>query len=207
MKRVTLISFFVFLLFIGCDSKPINTVSPSEKNISKRILIIIAPEHFRDEELFVPKKMFEENGHLISIASTVTGTAKGMLGGIVQSDLTITNAKTEDYDVFVIVGGTGAEKYLWDSVQLRNLVQDARRQNKIIGAICLSPVVLARAGILKDIKATVYPDDNAISEMKQNNADYKDKSVIISGNIVTARDPKSAEEFARSIIGLLKSSR
>jgi len=80
--------------------------------------------------------------------------------------------------------------------ELCNLVQET-------AAIGLSPVVLAKAGILKGIKATVYPDDKAIDELKKNGAGYKNKDVITSGSIITARNPESAKKFAEEICSFL----
>jgi protease I len=71
--------------------------------------------------------------------------------------------------------------------------------NKVVAAICLSPVVLARAGILKGKDATVFPSNDAVEELKNAGVKYVDKPVVISGKIITARDPKAAEEFAKTI--------
>lgn len=94
--------------------------------------------------------------------------------------------------------------YLWDDKELRRVVREAYRQNKVVAAVCLSPVVLARAGCLDGKKeATVYPDPSAVRELKTAGARYVVRSVVVSGNVVTARDPQSAEAFARAVAGLL----
>jgi len=107
-----------------------------------------------------------------------------------------------EFDAVVVVGGSGSPKYLWDDTQLRNLVRDAYEDGKVVAAICLSPVVLARAGILKGKEATASSD--AVAELKKGGAIYKDESVVIAGRIVTGRDPASAEAFANAIVSLLR---
>ena len=47
----------------------------------KRVLIVIAPVKFRDEELSEPIKYLEKAGIGYDIISTQTGLAVGMLGG------------------------------------------------------------------------------------------------------------------------------
>jgi hypothetical protein len=61
----------------------------------------------------------------------------------------------------------------------------------VVAAICLSPVVLACAGCLKGRKATVFPHPLAVVELKLRGARYIGGSVVVAGNVVTARDPRS----------------
>jgi len=196
------------MLLSGCGGKkpsPTAGVSPGIKKPSakelanKSILMVIAPKDFRDEELFEPKKIFEEKGAKVSLASTVLNEVKGMLGGTAKPQLRISEAKAEDYDAIVIVGGIGSKEYLWGDKELSNLVKQAYREGKLVAAICLSPVVLARAGILKGKQATVFPAPEAVEELKRNGADYVNQKVVVSGKIITARDTKSARDFALAI--------
>ncbi len=55
--------------------------------MDKKVLMIIAHENFRDEELLTPKQIFEKNGIKVTIASTDTTPAKGMLGAVVKPDV------------------------------------------------------------------------------------------------------------------------
>jgi len=168
----------------------------------KKILMVIAQQDFRDEELFKPKAVFEGAGASVFVAAPRKETATGMLGGKVQPDFAISDMNASEFDAVVVVGGSGSPKYLWDDTQLRNLVKDAYADGKVVAAICLSPVVLARAGILKGKEATASSD--AVAELKKGGAIYKDESVVIAGRVVTGRDPASAEAFANAIASLLR---
>ena len=46
-----------------------------------KIVMIIAPENYRDEEFQEPKGVFEEKGFEVTVASKGVKEAKGMLGG------------------------------------------------------------------------------------------------------------------------------
>jgi len=170
----------------------------------KKILMVIAQQDFRDEELFKPKAVFEGAGASVFVTAPRKETATGMLGGKVQPDFAISDVNASEFDVVVVVGGSGSPKYLWDDTQLRNLVRDAYEDGKVVAAICLSPVVLARADILKGKSATVFPSSDAVAELKKGGAIYKDESVVIAGRVVTGRDPASAEAFANAIASLLR---
>ena len=74
---------------------------------------------------------------------------------------------------------------------------------KIIGAICISPVILAETGILKNKKATVWTsslDKSAAKFLEEKGAFYEDVDVVVDKNIITADGPSSAEKFSQTII-------
>jgi putative intracellular protease/amidase len=116
----------------------------------------------------------------------------------------ISNAKAKDYDAIVIVGGTGVIGTLWEDQDLRNLVKEANKEKKIIAAICAAPPVLARAGILKDKKATMFPWSDGIKELTNNGVNYVDKEVVVSGNIITGRNPDASVAFGLQLCEALK---
>ncbi|MDI6811528.1 MAG: DJ-1/PfpI family protein [archaeon] len=208
---ITIIAIIVAGIVAGCVEKgevAPPTPIPSEPAIAedlsgRNVLMVIAPEDFRDEELFEPKAIFEQRGAKVTISSTSTDTAKGMIGGEVKPDLKISEVDVENYDAIVIVGGVGSREYLWEDEELRTLVTEAYGKDKVVAAICISPVVLAKAGVLEGKKATVFPDRGAINELEQSGATYVDQSVVVFDKVVTGRDTASADEFALKISSLL----
>lgn len=170
----------------------------------KKILMIVAQENFRDEEFFEPKEVFEKSGAKVTVASNTTKKAKGMLGGEVKPDISISDANIDDYDAISITGGGGSKQYLWDNKELQNIVKKANGQGKVVAAICISPVVLANAGILEGKKSTVFKNDETVRILKEKGAKHKDKGVISDGNIVTGRDPKSAKEYGKTVLKAIK---
>lgn len=170
----------------------------------KKILLVIAQEQFRDEECFVPKQLFEAAGVKVTIAAEFTKTAKGMLGGTVKPDIAISDVRIDDYDAIVISGGSGSRKYLWDNKALQKLVKEADALKKVIAAICISPVVLARTGILKGKESTVFKSPDTVRELKEHEVVYLDREVVVSDRVVTGRDPASAEAFGKAVLQALK---
>jgi len=171
---------------------------------NKKILMVIASEDYRDEELNLPKKKFEENGAKVTVASNKLGEARGMLGGKIKVDVLISSITSKDFDAIVVVGGIGSSKYLWKNKDLLKIVNDFFKEGKVIGAICLSPVVLARAGVLNGKKATVFKTPETIEELKNGKAEFVNKDVVVSDKIVTGNGPDAAQKFADEIIKLLK---
>jgi protease I len=167
----------------------------------KKVVMVIAPENFRDEELFEPKGLLEDKGVVVKVASTSLDTATGMLGGKFEPDMLISEIKLEEWDGIVLVGGTGASRY-WEDTTIHSMLKQAVKQNKVIGAICIAPVTLANAGILKDRKATVYKTETKKLEAKGVKCTGKD--VQRDGNIITANGPGAATFFGTVIAQALK---
>lgn len=168
-----------------------------------KVLIIIAQEGFRDEELLVPKEIMEKEGHTVKVASLNRSKATGSMGAVVLPDMAVFEANPDYFDAIVVAGGPGSPK-LARSRDVIDLVGSAARKGKIVCAICLGPMTLAAAGVLSNKNATVYPSQDGIDALKNGGANYKPEPVIIDGKIVTADSPQSAGKFGETIVELLK---
>ena len=168
-----------------------------------KILMIIAQSGFRDEELFVPKEILEKEGHNVKVASLARTKATGSKGATVQPDIAVYEANPDFFDCIIIVGGPGSPALSEDG-SVRELLTQANAKGKLLGAICLGPMSLAKAGVLTNKKATVFPDKSAISLLKQTGARYKSEPVVIDERIVTADCPESAAQFGIALAKILK---
>lgn len=179
--------------------------SMSDNSQIKKILIIIAFRDFRDEEYFVPKEVFEKAGMSVMTASTQKGTAMGSQGGDTIVNLALSEVKTDDFDAVVFVGGPGSHKLL-DNLGCHKLAQEALASQKILGAICIAPAILAKGGVLQGKKATVWSsalDKSAVRILKENGALYQPEPVVQDGNVVTANGPAAALDFGKRIVRVL----
>ena len=164
------------------------------------VLLIVAQNGFRDEEYFKPKAILEEAGYQVKTGSVKAGTARGKLGGIAKVDVSLSKVKVDDYEAVIFVGGSGSADYFIDKTALK-LTADAYQKGKVVGAICIAPGILARSGILKGRKATVFPSE--IETLKREGADYTALPVVVDGKIVTANGPEAAEEFGKALVKTL----
>jgi protease I len=176
------------------------SLSDSGGGSTPKVLFVIAPERFRDEELLEPKLALERHGAAVTVASTRPGAAVGMLGATVAVECTVRQAEAKSYEALVIVGGAGSPTHLWGSSELRSLVQEFHHAGKPVAAICLSGAVLARAGVLEGKRATVYPTERAILELRRGGATYVAEPVVEDGNLITASGPEAAVAFGAAVI-------
>jgi len=172
--------------------------------MSKRILMVIAPDQFRDEELQVPRDIFKAEGWQVDTVSTRTGPAKGMLGATENVQLTLDDIVPENYDAALVVGGMGSIEYLWDNAQLHGALKTVANARKVVGAICLSGAVLANAGLLAGKKATVWEMPESLAALKKGGASYTGEPCTVDGNVVTANGPEAAEKFGKSVTERVK---
>jgi len=191
MKVCSLLSISVifYLLFT------LNLVG--EEVETKRVVMIIASKDFRDEEFLEPKRILEESGVKVIVASSSLSEARGMLGAKVKPEILINDIDVKDFDVVIFVGGSGSSEY-WDSPIAHRIAKEADEQKKIIGSICIAPVTLANAGILKDKRATCWLSEGG--KLKAKGAVYTGKDLEVDGNIITASGPSVAKEFGREIL-------
>lgn len=169
--------------------------------MNKRILMVIAPEQFRDEEYAEPRGVFEKAGIAVTVASARLGKAVGKLGMEVSVDTLLKNAHATDYDAVVFVGGTGSRIY-FDDPEAHRLVREADTSERIIGAICAAPGTLAKTGLLKGKRATSFSGESEL--LKQGGAIFTGKSIETDGRIITGDGPQSATAWGEKIVEMLK---
>ncbi|MFH1420795.1 MAG: DJ-1/PfpI family protein [Candidatus Aenigmatarchaeota archaeon] len=167
------------------------------------ILMLIAPNNFRDEELLDPKKFFEKRGIKVTVVSTNIGEAAGMLGAKIMVDKIASDVSVDDYDAVVFVGGAGVEEYkLYKDDNFLCIAREALKANKIVGAICLAPMILAAAGLLTGKRATAFSSSKEFLESR--GAIYTGESIEQDGSIITADGPASVNLFASTIVECLR---
>jgi protease I len=211
MKKMIFIiglSMFAALLLTGCKENAEEASVSKEGSqemkkplAGKKVVMIIAPQNFRDEELIEPQDVLIEKGALVKVACSSLEVSKGMLGAQVKPDILISGIQPEEWDAIILVGGSGANVY-WEDSTVHLLLNQAVAQNKIVGAICIAPVTLANAGILSGKKATVYPSEEG--KLKDEGADFTGNSVERDGKIITANGPAAASDFGNTIVQALE---
>ncbi len=172
----------------------------------KTVALVIAEQTFRDEEYQQPKEILERNGIKVLTACTTLSNAVGKLGMLVKPDILLKELINQKLDALIFVGGGGSSQYFND----RTAHETARyfdKTGKIIGAICIAPVILANAGLLKGRKATVFPDGK--ENLRAGGAVYTgnrveiDDSIPDHARVISGCGPEAAAEFGEALVKLL----
>ncbi|KAF0126669.1 MAG: protease I [Elusimicrobia bacterium] len=167
----------------------------------KKIAMFIAFQGFRDEEYIEPKKALEAAGVKVDTVSTARGQAQGKFRLTAQVDKAVDEVRVEDYDALALVGGPGALEHL-DNPKVHGLFREAMAADKVVGAICISPVVLAHAGLLKGRAVTCWPD--GAPEVEKAGAKFTGSELEIDGRLITASGPVPAKKYGQALVEALK---
>jgi len=164
-----------------------------------KVVFVIAPRNFRDEELFFTKEELEKAGIKCVVSSVKVGECVGKLGGKVNSEVLVTDVKANDFDAVIFVGGNGVIEYsLSENPVVVKLAKDFEDKGKLVCAICIAPRILTSAYVIKGRKATTFPDETNIRQIKEQGV-YTGKLVEVDGKLITADSPQSAREFGKTI--------
>lgn len=198
MKKYIISFIVLFLTFTSQASEPVKGLT------GKKIVMIIASSNFRDEEYQKPREIFEKAGAKITVASSSLNISKGMSGFEIKPDILLEKISVNEFDAVVFIGGPGAREY-WDNKTAHKIARETIKNNKVLAAICLAPVILAKAGVLKDKRATCFGQvKNNISE---SGGKYIGSLVEIDGNIITANGPLASEIFAKDVIEVISKNK
>ena len=165
----------------------------------KKVLMVIPHTQFRDEEFFEPKKILEDEGATVVVASTTVRTCRGMKGGVADAQVAIADAKGDDYAGIVLCGGSSVPDFFWNDKKLQELVAGMAATGKVVAAICLATVVLAKAKLLAGREATVYWLPQALDELKNAGAKYVHETLLIQNNIIMAEGPPDSQRFGQAV--------
>lgn len=164
-------------------------------------MVFLPKKDFNEEEFTVVKRRLMKSSKQIFITSDDQFSCSGSKGMKVKSDTSFYNVNVNNFEAFILIGGTGSRNY-WKSESLYKIIKKFFDSKKVVGAICSSSIILAKAGILQNKKATCYSEDKM--ELINSGIDYQDKNVVVDGNIVTANDACSALQFAEAVLHLTK---
>ena len=168
----------------------------------KQALLIIAKQGFQDMELNGTRDSLSTSGFDIVLGSSQAGACSGKLGGSEEADIALKDVKVADYDCIAFIGGPGAIQFFDDPEALR-IAHEAVRLQKPLGAICIAPIILAKAKVLDSKKATVWDSGGEQKGVIEHyGAQYTGDTVTVDGMIVTANGPPAAEEFGRTLAAL-----
>ncbi|MCF7800240.1 DJ-1/PfpI family protein, partial [Candidatus Babeliales bacterium] len=181
--------------------------NPGE-SVNKKILFILMPKNYRDEEFSVPYNLLKDK-YNVQVAGFTKDVATGVNGYEQKPDLILNDLKNSDfgqYDALVIPGGPGSVEYLWGNKKIQDIIKYFNSNKKLVATICYAVIAQVESGVLKNKKATVFPSKEAKDILQKHDVEFLDQGVVIlpEEKIITAQGPKFAQEFGQAIIDILE---
>jgi deglycase len=171
----------------------------------KNILIVIPRNQFDEDEFFGTRDLLESAGARVVVLSQNGQEAVGMNKTRFQPHGMIIDWNKQEgvfgrYHAALLVGGKGASKFLWDDPILPQILTDLYRAGKVVGAIGLSVVVLARASFLMEKGASGPNDEKFLRELELSSSYYSGELLTCCDRIITASGGEAVKEFTEAVI-------
>src|SRR6476469_10512596 len=165
--------------------------------LSGKKVAILAADGFEEVELTKPKKAREEAGAKTIVVSIKSGKIQGMnhadKGETVAVDLTLSDAKPQDFDALLIPGGLMNPDTLRSTEEALEFVRHFFREGKPVAAICHAPWVLIDAGVARGRKLTSWPAIK--TDVRNAGGNWVDEEVVVDNGLVTSRKPDDIPAF------------
>lgn len=165
--------------------------------MSKKVLAPLA-QGFEEIEFINIVDLLRRVGLEVCVAALNTEfSVRGAHGIYITAERFIEELDAREFDGIALAGGYEGMCNLKQNAKVLELVRELNAQNKLVAAICASPIVLDAAGVLRG-DFTCYP--GCESELAGH---FMPKSVVASGNIITGAGVAVASDFALELVRYL----
>lgn len=171
-------------------------------NLQNNKVAILATDGFEESELKSPKEALENSGATVEIVSLESGQIKGWKDGnwsdSINVDITINEAKQENYSALVIPGGVINPDLLRRNRKAVEFVRSFFEAHKPVAAICHAPQLLIEAQVVKGRKMTSF--SSIKTDLVNAGANWVDEEVVVDHGLVTSRSPEDLNAFNRKML-------
>lgn len=173
----------------------------SGKLDGKKVAILIA-DGFEQVEMTKPRQALQEAGAQTTIVSIKSGQIQGMnhadKGDKFDVDMTLAEARPEDFDALLIPGGLMNPDQLRSTPEALEFTRHFFREGKPTAAICHGPWVLIDAGVVRGRTLTSWPAIQ--TDVKNAGGNWVNEEVVTDNGLVTSRKPDDIPAFNRKMI-------
>ena len=167
----------------------------------KKVAILVA-DGFEQVEMTKPRAALEGAGAETKIVSLKPGQIQGIhhadKGDKFDVDLTVADARPEEFDALMIPGGLLNPDALRSNEGALEFTRHFFRESKPVAAICHGPQVFISADLVRGRKMTSWPAIKA--DMCNAGARWVDEEVVVDNGLVTSRKPDDIPAFNEKMI-------
>ena len=157
-------------------------------------VILPLAEGFEEIEALATADVLRRAGIEVVLAGIPGTIVTGSKGIKLIADTKIEDVNPNEFDALVLPGGNPGYINLGRSQKVLDMIADFNEKEKLLCAICASPSILARLGVLDNRKATIYPG------MEREIPRPRSGKVVVDGHVITSEGPGTAIDFALEIV-------
>jgi protease I len=166
---------------------------------------ILLDNGFEQSEMVEPRKALDQAGAKTILVSPRKEKVRGWRhtdwGDDFTIDQNLDGADPNDYDALLLPGGVMNPDKLRMQPKAVEFVKSFFVAKKPVAAICHGPWTIIEAGEAKGRTITSWP--SLKTDLRNAGADWVDREVVVSENLVTSRMPEDIPAFNRAMIELL----
>jgi len=167
----------------------------------KKVAILVT-DGFEQVEMTKPREALDEAGAETKIVSLNPGKIQGMHhadnGDKFDVDLTLDEARPEEFDALLIPGGLMNPDALRSNDDALEFTRHFFREGKPVAAICHGPWVLIDAGVVRGRTLTSWPAIK--NDVKNAGGKWVNEEVVVDNGLVTSREPDDIPAFNKKMI-------
>lgn len=167
----------------------------------KKVAILVT-DGFEQVEMTKPRGALNEAGAETKIVSLKPGRIQGMhsadKGDKFDVDLTLDEARPEEFDALLIPGGLMNPDALRSNDDALEFTRHFFREGKPVAAICHGPWVLIDAGVVRGRTLTSWPAIK--TDVKNAGGKWINEEVVVDNGLVTSRKPDDIPAFNKKMI-------
>ncbi len=167
----------------------------------KRVAILVT-DGFEQVEMTKPREALIEAGAVTKIVSIKSGQIQGMnhadKGDKFEVDLTLDEARPEDFDAILIPGGLMNPDQLRSTPEALDFVRHFFEEGKPAAVICHGPWVLIDAGVVRGRTLTSWPAIR--TDVTNAGGHWVNEEVVVDNGLVTSRKPDDIPAFNQKMI-------
>jgi protease I len=174
--------------------------------VSKKVAFLVASEGIERVELTEPWKAVVDAGHEAVLVSPEPGEVQTFdhLDKAERRpvDLTLGDAKVDDFDALVLPGGVANPDALRTDAAAVSFVKQFVASGRPVAAICHAPWTLVEAGVLDGRRLTSWP--SLQTDIRNAGGDWVDEPLVVDGNLITSRNPHDLPRFCGAVVESLE---
>ena len=164
------------------------------------MVYVMLANGFEEIDAIEPIDILRRGGaDVTTVSVTDTQYVTGAHNIRVCADILIKDVNKDDMEMIMLPGGAG-HTILDASDEVHKLIDFAFKNDRFVTAICASPSIIGKMGILDGKNATCYPGFEEFCH----GAIMTHEKAVKDGKIITGRGPGAAAEFGFELLKALK---